>query len=423
MKHADTFENLVNRGFVKQCTNELSLRKLLAGEPSVFYVGFDPTADSLHVGSLVPIMAMVHLQQSGHTPICIIGGGTAFIGDPSGKTEMRRMMTREEIGKNGEALSGQLQRYLSFGAGEGMILNNADWLVDLRYIDFLREIGRYFKVNEMIRAESCRLRLERQEGLSFIEFNYQLLQAYDFLKLYDLHHCVLQIGGDDQWGNMVAGTGLIRQVRGSEVHVLTFPLLETASGKKMGKTEKGTIWLDAAKTTPYDFYQYWVNTDDRDVIKFLKLFTFLSEEEISQYKKLSGAELKPAKERLAFEATKITHGEQAAKNAVEAASQLFGGSEGGTSSVVPTKTIERAVLVKGIAVAELFKMVGLVKSTSEARRLAKQGGAYINAKRVSFDQIINESDLVDGVLLLRQGKKQYCRVVVGLKQIMEVRDE
>lgn len=413
MKKPDIFDNLSSRGFVKQCSNELALRKLLTEGPLVFYAGFDPTADSLHVGSLVPIMAMAHLQKAGHTPICIVGGGTALIGDPSGKTETRRMMTREEIDQNGEALLGQLQRYLSFSDGKGVILNNADWLVGLRYIDFLRDVGRYFKVNEMIRVESYRLRLERQEGLSFIEFNYQLLQAYDFLELHDHYQCLLQIGGDDQWGNMIAGTGLIRQTRGTEVHVLTFPLLETASGKKMGKTENGTIWLDATKTAPYDFYQYWMNTDDRDVIKFLKLFTFLSAEEISPYEKLTGAELKSAKKLLAFEATKITHGEQAAKDSAEAASQLFGVSDGLNSSAVPTKEIDGSILAKGITVADLFKLAGLAKGTSEARRLADQGGAYVNSKRVAFDQIVNESSLVDGSILLRQGKKRYCRIVVA----------
>lgn len=412
MKQSDIFDNLVNRGFVKQCSNEPALRELFAKGPLVFYAGFDPTADSLHVGSLVPIMAMAHIQHAGHTPICIVGGGTALIGDPSGKTETRRMLTIEEIDHNKEGLFGQLQRYLSFGEGKGMILNNADWLVGLKYIDFLRDIGRYFKVNEMVRVESYRLRLERQEGLSFIEFNYQLLQAYDFLELHDRYGCVLQIGGDDQWGNMVAGTGLIRQVRRSEAYVLTFPLLETANGRKMGKTENGTIWLDATKTSPYDFYQYWINTDDRDVIKFLKLFTFLSAEEIRQYEKLSGVELKSAKERLAFEATRITHGEQAAKDSAEAASQLFGNPSGLNSSSVPTKEIERTVLAKGITVPDLFKLAGLAKGTSEARRLADQGGAYVNEKRVSFDRVINESDLVDGALLLRQGKKRYCRIIV-----------
>lgn len=412
MKQPDVFDNLVSRGFVKQCSNEPALRKLFAKGPLVFYAGFDPTADSLHVGSLVPIMAMAHIQRAGHTPICIVGGGTALIGDPSGKTETRRMLTIEEIGRNKDGLFGQLQRYLSFGEGNGVILNNADWLVGLKYIEFLRDIGRYFKVNEMIRVESYRLRLERQEGLSFIEFNYQLLQAYDFLELHDRYGCVLQIGGDDQWGNMVAGTGLIRQVRKSEAHVLTFPLLETANGRKMGKTENGTIWLDATKTAPYDFYQYWRNTDDRDVIRFLKLFTFLSAEEISQYEKLNGAELKVAKERLAFEATKITHGEQSANEAAEAATQLFSNSIGLNSSAVPTKEIERSVLAKGITVPDLFKLAGLVKGTSEARRLADQGGAYVNEKRVSFDQVLNESDLVDGALLLRQGKKHHCRVIL-----------
>lgn len=414
MEKSNLFDNLLSRGFVKQCSNEPALRKLFAMGPLVFYAGFDPTSDSLHVGSLVPIMAMAHIQRAGHTPICIVGGGTALIGDPSGKIETRRMLTAEEIEHNKECLFGQLKQYLSFGEGKGMILNNADWLIGLNYIDFLRDIGRYFKVNEMIKVESYRLRLERQEGLSFIEFNYQLLQAYDFLELHDRYKCILQIGGDDQWGNMVAGTGLIRKTRQTETHVLTFPLLETANGKKMGKTESGTIWLDATKTAPYDFYQYWINTDDRDVIKFLKLFTFLSTEEISQYEKLRGAELRSAKLRLAFEVTKITHGEQVAKDSAEAALQLFGVSNGLNSNSVPTKEIEHSVLIKGIKVPDLFKLAGLSKGTSEARRLAKQGGAYVNSKRVSFDQVISESDLVDGALLLRQGKKHYCRVIIAL---------
>ena len=414
MNQTNIFDDLSSRGFVKQCSNEPALRKLFAEGPLVFYAGFDPTADSLHVGSLVPIMAMAHIQRAGHIPICIVGGGTALIGDPSGKTEMRRMMTREEIDKNGEALLGQLKRYLSFGEGKGRILNNADWLIGLGYINFLRDVGRYFKVNEMIRVESYRLRLERQEGLSFIEFNYQLLQAYDFLELHNRYNCVLQIGGDDQWGNMIAGTGLIRQSLSSEAHVLTFPLLETASGRKMGKTENGTIWLDSKKTSPYDFYQYWVNTDDRDVIKFLKLFTFLSVEDISQYEKFVGAELKPAKELLAFEVTKITHGEQAANASKEAAAQLFSGVIGLNSDAIPTKEINKSLLVNGINVPDLFKIAGLVKSTSEARRLADQGGAYVNGVSVPFGKVLNESDLVDGSLILRQGKKHYCRVIVVL---------
>ena len=267
----DSFSNLQNRGFVKQCSHESTLRGLLADKTVTFYIGFDPTADSLHIGSLVPIMAMAHLQQGGHIPICVIGGTTALIGDPSGKEEARRLLSAEEVASNGQKILEQLKRYLTLNAGKGIVADNTDWLTDLKYIEFLKEIGSYFKVNEMIRSESYKVRLERQEGLSFIEFNYQLLQAYDFLVLYDRHNCILQMGGDDQWGNIIAGIGLIKQLRRKEVYAITFPLLETASGRKMGKTESGTIWLDAKRTTPFDFYQYWINTDDRDVIKFLKL--------------------------------------------------------------------------------------------------------------------------------------------------------
>lgn len=265
---------LKERGFVQQCSDEDMLFKTLADPGVVFYAGFDPTADSLHIGSLVPIMAMAHLQRAGHVPIGLIGGGTTLIGDPSGKTEMRKFLSREEIEQNGRGILSQLKRYLKLEGDKGMFVNNADWLVDLNYIQFLRDIGRYFKVNEMIRAEAYRQRLEREEGLSFIEFNYQLLQAYDYLVLHDRHACHLQIGGDDQWGNILAGKDLIRRMRNADVHALTFPLITTARGQKMGKTEAGAIWLDASKTSPYEFYQYWINVDDRDVGRFLALFTF-----------------------------------------------------------------------------------------------------------------------------------------------------
>lgn len=408
----DSLSTLQNRGFVKQCSNENALRGLLEARSTLFYIGFDPTADSLHIGSLVPIMAMANLQHDGHIPICVIGGATTLLGDPSGRTEMHRMMSVEEIDSNGQKILTQFKRYLSFDSGRGMLVNNADWCSELKYIDFLREIGKYFKVNEMIRTESYRARLERQEGLSFIEFNYQLLQAYDFLVLNDRHNCILQMGGDDQWGNIVAGIGLVRQVRRKEVYALTFPLLETSGGKKMGKTESGAIWLDPKKTTPFDFYQYWINTDDRDVIKFLKLFTFLPLEEIKELENLKGAELRKAKELLAFEVTKLAHSHSEAQAAVDASRSLFGSGDK-VEDGIPSVTLERALLAKGLSVVELFHFGGLASSKSVARRLIEQGGAYLNDRRVASCEVtVTEADAKGGGFLLRQGKKNYRKVVL-----------
>jgi len=410
----DTLHILKERGFVKQCSNEGALAGLLATSKIVFYAGFDPTADSLHAGTLVPIMAMANLQRAGHVPIVILGGGTGLIGDPSGKTEMRKIMSREEIERNNEKILKQFQHYLSFEEGKGFFLNNADWLVDLHYIDFLRDIGRFFKVNEMIRNEGYRLRLEREEGLSFIEFNYQLLQAYDFLVLFDQYNCMLQVGGDDQWGNILAGVDLVRKMRRKTVYALTFPLIETATGHKMGKTEAGTVWLDPEKTSPYDFYQYWINIDDRDVIRFLRLFTFLPGQEIDELAKLQAEDLRKAKEVLAFEATKITHGEEEAKKAQRTAKSVFTGT-GEDLSLLSTTTLSRERVREGIAVADLFHLAGLNSSKSEAIRLIKQGGAYVNDKKVeSEDGVITEKDFEDkDSLLLRKGKKQYHRLVIG----------
>ena len=305
----NAFEILQERGFVAQTNDEAAIRAALGSRQLTYYIGFDPTASSLHCGSLVPIMAMAHLQRSGHKPIGLIGGGTAMVGDPSGKTEMRQMLSFEDISANGAGILGQLRRYLHLESGAGASANNADWLMRLNYIEFLRDIGRYFRVNEMIRAEAYKARLEREEGLSFIEFNYQLLQAYDFLQLFERHGCVLQMGGDDQWSNILAGTDLIRRKHQKQAFCITFPLLTTARGEKMGKTAAGAIWLDAARTSPYDFYQYWINTDDRDVRRFLALFTFLPMSEVEALGAAQGAELNAAKEVLAFEATKLCHGE------------------------------------------------------------------------------------------------------------------
>lgn len=405
-------ETLRQRGFIKQLTSERDIDKLFTEEKVVYYTGFDPTADSLHIGSLVPIMAMAHLQKAGHTPIAIIGGGTAMVGDPSGKTEMRKLISQQEIQKNGEGILSQLNRYLNLGGSSGIFLNNAEWLLELKYIDFLREIGRFFKVNEMIRAEAYRQRLEREDGLSFVEFNYQLLQAYDFLVLFEKFKCKLQMGGDDQWGNMLAGSDLIRRVLGSDVHCLTFPLLTTARGRKMGKTESGTVWLDAKRTSPYDFYQYWINTDDRDVIKFLLLFTFLSVEEVSVFGNLEGQDLRRAKEVLAFEVTKLAHGEKSAREVAEASLAAFYDQAGDLSNV-PTTAIPANRISSGINVVDLFCEVGLSKTKSDARRLISQGGAYMNGTRVESDKLnIDGSLLQNGAILLKAGKKRLHRIVV-----------
>lgn len=408
---ANVFEQLSERGFVKQCTDAGTLCAALESAPLTFYAGFDPTADSLHVGSLMPIMAMAHLQNAGHIPIAIIGGGTTMIGDPSGKTEARRLMSLEEIQGNGTCILAQLQRYLSLGeANGGMFINNADWLLELKYIDFLRDIGRYFKVNEMIRAEAYRQRLEREEGLSFIEFNYQLLQAYDFLVLFDRHGCLLQVGGDDQWSNILAGSDLIRRLRRTTAYGLTFPLLTTALGQKMGKTESGTVWLDAKKTTPYDFYQYWINTHDDDVERFLAFFTFLSMSDIQALVEVKGAELRQAKQVLAFEVTKLAHGEDEAEKAKQTALSAFTGR--GDLSQLPTISISFSLLAGGISLVEMMAQHKIANSRGDARRLIEQGGISINGVTIkSTDAVLNNSALQDGIILLRRGKKIFYRIV------------
>lgn len=411
----NVFKTLKERGFIQQCTSADEITQLLSKDKITYYVGFDPTADSFHVGSLVPIMAMVHLQRAGHTPIAIIGGGTTMIGDPSGKTTMRQMISRETIESNGRKILSQLKRYLDFGDTSGIFLNNADWLLPLSYIEFLRDIGRHFRVNEMIRAETYRQRLEREEGLSFIEFNYQLLQAYDYLHLFRRHGCVLQLGGDDQWGNMLAGVDLVRRVEGKTVHAVTFPLLTTASGEKMGKTAGGAVWLDASHTSPYDFYQYWVNVNDRDVQRFLACFTLLPMDEVIRLGKLKNESVREAKEVLAYEVTKLAHGETEAENARKASRAAFG-DESIDLSAIPTTTIDADRLTDGIPVVNLFCEVGLGSSKSAVRRLIQQGGAYLNGKQVNdVDVLVTEKHLDDATLLLRHGKKRVRRIVIGEK--------
>jgi tyrosyl-tRNA synthetase len=411
---ANVYDILKERGFIAQASDEADVRKMLGGDPIFYYIGYDSSATSLHAGSLVPIMAMKHLQQAGHRPIAIVGGGTTMVGDPSGRTEMRKLLSEEAIRSNGRAIHAQLNRYLHFDGKESLALDNADWLLPLSYVQFLREIGRHFSVNRMLAAEAYKQRLEK--GLSFIEFNYQLLQAYDYLYLYQNYGCTLQMGGDDQWGNILAGVDLIRRVEGIKVEALTFPLLTTASGAKMGKTATGAVWLDADLLSPYDFYQYWVNSDDRDVGRFLRLFTFLPMEEVQQLEYLEGSDIRKAKQILAFEATRITHGEKEAKKAQSAAEAAFGfGKEKKEQDMeaMPTTVISSARLAEGVSPMEIFAEVGLTTSRGEARRLIKQGGLYVNDQKVdSLDDVINEDSLTPDGILLRAGKKKYHRLLV-----------
>lgn len=435
---ANLIDILKERGFIDQTTHEKALDQYLEAGQVTCYIGFDPTASSLHVGSLVPIMSLAHMQKHGHRPIALIGGGTGLVGDPSGKTEMRKLLTPEMVDENAMGIKKQLSRFIDFSDDNALMLNNADWLTKLKYIPFLRDFGRHFSVNRMIKAESYKMRLESEEGLNFIEFNYMLLQAYDFLELYDHYGCRLQMGGSDQWGNIVAGVELIRRVRQETVFGITFPLITTSSGAKMGKTAEGAVWLDSARTLPYNYYQYWINTDDRDVARFMALFTFLPMEEIKELEKLSGADLNSAKVVLAFETTQIAHGKEEAINAYNDAKSQFGtrvvpkdilpsSSIHQDGGVLPALEIEVAGSVdstphsqieidrfkEGIPAFKLYHMVGLVNSGSAARRLIEQGGAYVNGQRIeSFDYLLTDSDIVDLEILLRAGKKRYHKIKI-----------
>ncbi|MCF8068151.1 MAG: tyrosine--tRNA ligase [Desulfobacterales bacterium] len=422
-------ETLQDRGFIEQATHDTELNEYVEGNDVTCYIGFDPTASSLHVGSLVPIMSLAHMQRHGHRPIALVGGGTGLIGDPSGKTEMRKMLTNEAIEENMEGIRGQLSRFIDFSDGKAIMVNNADWLTKLEYIPFLRDIGKHFSINRMIKAESYKIRLESEEGLSFIEFNYMLLQAYDFMKLFKQYGCHLQMGGRDQWGNIVAGVELVRRMCQETAFGITFPLVTTSSGEKMGKTAKGAVWLDAERTSPYDYFQFWVNTDDRDVVRFLSLFTFLPMDEIRKVKDLTDADLNTAKAILAFEATTLAHGEEKAVNAFRAAEIMFGsrklpadllpsscipreGSESDDASV-PHSEVDMEVLTAGIPAFKVFQITGLSQSGGAARRLIQQGGAYVNGNRItSFDYLVTDKDLSDGEIVLRAGKKQFHKLKV-----------
>ncbi|MFQ5825416.1 MAG: tyrosine--tRNA ligase [bacterium] len=410
MKRKNVYDILKERGFVQQVTDEQAVRKMLAVNPVTAYVGFDPTAESLHVGNLLGLMALAHLQRAGHRPIAIIGDGTALVGDPSGRTEMRQMLSQERITGNAEKIKSQVGRYLKIDGKEGLVIHNASWLVNLKYVDFLRDIGRHFSVNKMLSAEAYKIRL--QTGLSFLEFNYQLLQAYDYLMLYRQYRCTLQLGGDDQWGNILAGVDLIRRVEGGQAECITWPLLVTAGGQKMGKTESGAVWLDANRTPPYEFYQYWINVDDRDVKRFLAYFTFLPIHEIEELGKLEDSDIRRAKEILAYEATQITHGQEEAKKAKMASRSVFEG-EGKDLTAIPSTYVDLNRLKHGILVVDLFTEIGLTSSKSEARRLIQQGGAYVNNTRIeSVDSNIDDTNLENYTLMLRAGKKRYHRVLI-----------
>ena len=399
---------LQERGFLAQMTFPEELYEQLK-EPTTFYVGFDPTADSLHIGHYIPIMAMAHMQCAGHRPIALMGGGTAMIGDPSGKTDMRKMMTVETIDHNVACIKSQLSRFIEFGDDKALIVNNADWLRGLGYIDFIRDIGSLFSVNRMLTAECYKQRLER--GLTFLEFNYMLMQSYDFLQLFKHYGCRLEMGGDDQWSNMLAGADLIRRKEHEDAYACTFKLLMNHEGKKMGKTEKGALWLDANLCSPYEFYQYWRNIADQDVSKCLALLTFLPMDEVRRLSALPGQEINEAKKVLAFECTKLVHGEEEATKAQQAASALFGG--GAASQDVPTFNITRDLLSADGRLTTLLNSCGLCTSRGEARKLVQQGGATVGDSKVTDIDFVITADMIgsDG-LLLRKGKKSYCRLVL-----------
>ena len=401
------FEELTRRGYIKQLTHPEEIKNLLENEKVTFYIGFDPTADSLHVGHFIALMFMAHMQRGGHTPIALLGAATAMIGDPSGKTDMRSMMTRENIEHNAECMKKQMERLIDFSEGKAIMENNANWLFDLNYIDFMREIGVHFSVNNMLRAESIKLRLEK--GLSFLEFNYMLMQSYDFLVLNQKYNCTMQLGGDDQWSNMLGGMDLIRRKERTNAYAMTCTLLTNSEGQKMGKTVDGALWLDKNKTSVHDFYQYWRNVDDADVIKCLKLLTFYPIEEIERMEReWTGQQLNEAKKILAFEVTKLIHGEEEAVAVQKAADALFGG--GTDLSAVPQIEVKESDL--GQPLLDLLTKEGVFPSKSEGRRNIQQGGVSLNEDKVSDPaKLLLATDLIDGEAMVRKGKKKFYRLI------------
>ena len=404
----NVYDVLSERGLIAQVTHEEEIRELLGKEKVTFYIGFDPTADSLHVGHFLQMVVMRHMQMHGHRPIALVGGGTGHIGDPSGRTDMRQMMTKEIIDYNCERFKEQLSRVIDFSDDKAVMVNNADWLLDLNYVEFLRDIGSCFSVNKMLSAECFKQRLEK--GLSFLEFNYMLMQSYDFLMLNRKYDCKIELGGDDQWSNILGGIDLCRRKDQKQVYGMTFTLLTNSEGKKMGKTQSGALWLDPLKTTPYEFYQYWRNVDDADVIKCLKLLTFIPMEEIHELEKLEGAELNTAKKILAFEVTKLVHGEEEAAKAKDAAEAAFGGA---SSANMPSTDISADEMGEGINILDLLMTCGLIPSKGEGRRLVQQGGVSIGSEKVAaIDRMVTAADFTDGEVIIKKGKKVFHRVVL-----------
>ncbi len=405
----NVYDTLLERGYIAQTTHEQEIRDMLANESVTFYIGFDPTADSLHVGHYIQMMVMAHMQRAGHRPIALIGGGTAMIGDPSGRNDMRSMMTKETIAHNAECFVKQMSRLIDFSDGKAIMVNNADWLMNLNYIDFLRDIGACFSVNKMLTAECFKSRLEK--GLTFLEFNYMLMQGYDFLVLNKKYGARLELGGDDQWSNILAGADLIRRKEGKPAYGMTFKLLTNSEGKKMGKTQSGAVWLSAEKTSPYDFYQYWRNIDDADVKKCMQLLTFMPLDEIDALTAHMDERMNTAKARLAYEITKLIHGEEEADKAQNAAQALFANKA--DSEHMPSVEIEAEKFNSSRNIVDILAAVGLASSKGEARRLIQQGGISLNDKKIAdITYTVADEDVNDGSFILRKGKKVYIKVII-----------
>lgn len=405
------YEELVARGLIAQVTDEDEIRELVNSGKATFYIGFDPTADSLHVGHFMALCLMKRLQMAGNKPIALVGGGTGMIGDPSGRTDMRQMMTKETIQHNVDCFKKQMSRFIDFSEGKALLVNNADWLLDLNYVELLRDVGACFSVNNMLRAECYKQRMEK--GLSFLEFNYMIMQSYDFYALYQKYGCNMQFGGDDQWSNMLGGTELIRRKLGKNAYAMTINLLLNSEGKKMGKTQSGAVWLSAEKTSPYDFYQYWRNVDDGDVIKCLKMLTFLPLEEIDELAKLEGSEINKAKEILAHELTELVHGKEEADKAQEAARAIF--SNKTNTDNMPSTTLTEADFADGeIGILDLMKKCGLIPSNGEGRRLIQQGGVSVDDEKVTDVYAkVAKSDFEKGYVVIKKGKKVYHKAIIG----------
>lgn len=405
----NVFDVLLERGFIQQMTHEEEIKKLLREKKVTFYIGFDPTADSLHIGHFLTVMAMAHMQRAGHRPIALMGGGTGMVGDPTGRTDMRSMMTKETIQHNVDCFKKQLSHFITFDNDSAIIENNANWLWNLNYIDFLREVGVHFSVNRMLTAECFKTRMEK--GLTFLEFNYMLMQSYDFLVLNEKYGCKMQLGGNDQWANIIGGIELIRRTKNADAYGMTFTLLTTSEGKKMGKTMGGAVWLDPNKTSPYEFYQYWRNIDDRDVERCLALLTFLPMEEVRRLGALKDEKINEAKEVLAYEVTKIVHNEEEAKKAEAAAKALFKG--GASAGSIPTTYLEKSEIENGMDIITLLQKAKLIPSRAEGRRLIQQNGVKINEVPItSIDYNISENDFKDNILLLQKGKKVFHHISI-----------